>query len=54
MPTENIIYPENAAALLPDALSLVDPLEPGQLGIWGNEPQFPKRTILLLEEQHLD
>jgi hypothetical protein len=54
MPAENIIYPENAAALLPEGLSLVDPLEPGQLGVWGNEPLFSKRTIPLLEEQHLD
>jgi hypothetical protein len=54
MPIESIVCsPENAGALLPEALALVDSVEPGQLGIWGNEPLFPKRMIPLLGE-HLD
>ncbi len=55
MPIESIVCsPENAAALLPEALALVDSVEPGQLGIWGNEPLFPKRMIPLLEEHSIE
>jgi len=47
--------PKNAAALLSKALAFVDPVEPGQLGMWGNEPLFPKcpLLLLLLKEQYL-
>ena len=40
-------------ALLPEALAFIDPVDPGQLGIWGNEPLFLKRPLPLLEEQYL-
>ena len=53
-PIESIVCsPEDAAALPPDALALVESVEPGQPGTWGTEPPFPKRMIPLLEE-HLD
>ena len=54
MPIESIVCSsENAAALLPKVIALVDSVGPGQLGIWGNELLFPKCMIPLLEE-HLD
>jgi hypothetical protein len=53
-PIESIVCsPEDAAALPPEALALVDSVEPGQPGTWDTEPLFPKRMIPLLEE-HLD
>src|SRR6267142_579556 len=53
-PIENIVCSaEDAAALPPEALSLVDSVEVGHSDSWGAEPLFPKSMLPLLEE-HLD
>ena len=53
-PIENIVCSaEDATALPPEVLALVDSVEVGHSDSWGTESLFPKSMIPLLEE-HLD
>jgi hypothetical protein len=51
IPIENIVCSaEDATALPPEALALVNSVEVGHSETWGTEPLFPKSMIPLLEE----